>query len=429
MAAPPGVRPRPRVFYGWYIVAAHMALHFYFSVIFIYGMGAFFRPVTAQFGWTRAQYSVAAGLQRIEGSIASPVVGLLVDRIGSRRIVLVGVVLATIGMALLSRMGSLWTFYTAYLVVALGMSGVVGIPFMAAAAKWFDRQRGRAMGLMFSGATFSGLLIPVLVLAIEQLGWRMTMLISAGGILTVGLPAAFVVRDRPEPYGYLPDGDLADEADPSAARTPGPSAAAPLPGIRVAEALRMRSFWVLTIIFGLTSMGPGAMFLHQIPYFESIGFSSTAAGTTVATFTLLSGFGRIGAGWLMDYVERRMVVIGLVTLNVVGFLVLLGVSEYWHTVVYALLFGIAFGGMIPARPILTAAYYGTRAFGTITGLMQSLAVVGGVAAPVLMGWVFDTTGSYRPAILALTAVVAFAIPITLLLPKSRAPRAAPAARP
>jgi sugar phosphate permease len=394
-----------------------MALHFYFSVIFIYGMGAFFRPITVQLGWTRAQYSVAAGLQRIEGSIASPVVGLLVDRIGSRRIVFVGITLATIGMVLLSRMQSLFGFYSAYIVVALGMSGVVGIPFMAAAARWFNRRRGRAMGLMFSGATFSGVLIPVLVLSIESLGWRDTMLISAAGILVVGIPAVLIVRDRPEPYGYLPDGDAPVADDDQAT---GSAAAPPQQGIRVADALRMRSFWVLTLIFGLTSMGPSAMFLHQIPYFESIGFSATAAGTTVATFTLLSGLGRVGAGFLMDFVERRMVVIGLVSLNVLGFLVLVWVSEYWHTIVYALLFGVAFGGMIPARPILTAAFYGTRAFGTITGLMQSLAVVGGVAAPVLMGWVFDTTGSYRPAILTITGVVSLAIPVTLLLPKSRA---------
>ncbi len=417
MAEPPGARTRPRVFYGWYIVGAHMALHFYFSVIFIYGMGAFFRPITVQLGWTRAQYSVAAGLQRIEGSIASPVVGLLVDRIGSRRIVFVGITLATIGMVLLSRMQSLFGFYSAYIVVALGMSGVVGIPFMAAAARWFNRRRGRAMGLMFSGATFSGVLIPVLVLSIESLGWRDTMLISAAGILVVGIPAVLIVRDRPEPYGYLPDGDAPVADDDQAT---GSAAAPPQQGIRVADALRMRSFWVLTLIFGLTSMGPSAMFLHQIPYFESIGFSATAAGTTVATFTLLSGLGRVGAGFLMDFVERRMVVIGLVSLNVLGFLVLVWVSEYWHTIVYALLFGVAFGGMIPARPILTAAFYGTRAFGTITGLMQSLAVVGGVAAPVLMGWVFDTTGSYRPAILTITGVVSLAIPVTLLLPKSRA---------
>jgi fucose permease len=189
--------------------------------------------------------------------------------------------------------------------------------------------------------------------------------------------------------------------------------------LRVGESLSTRSFWILTLIFGLTAMGPGAMFLHQIPYFESIGFSKAAAATTFATFSVLSGLGRLGAGWLMDYVDRRAVVAGLVLLNVLGFLVLAGTTAYWHTVVYALLFGTAFGGMIPARPILTSALYGTRAFGAITGLMQSLAVVGGVAAPVMMGMVFDSTGSYKPAILVITALVALAIPLTALLPRSK----------
>ena len=416
-AAPPRAGVRPRIFYGWYIVAAHMALHFYFSVIFVYGMGAFLKPITAHFGWTRAQYSLAAGLQRIEGSVASPIIGVLVDRIGSRRIVFVGIILATAGMGLLSTTQTLWMFYAFYLLVALGMSGTMGIPFTTAAARWFNRLRGRAMGMMFAGATFSGLLIPALVFGIESLGWRAMMQIAAAGILVVGVPGFLIVRDRPEPYGYLPDGAVPDasEGHPPVRGAPMPA----LPGLSVGEALRTRSFWLLTLIFGITSMGPGAMFLHQIPYFESIGFSAAAAGSTIATFTLLSGFGRIGAGWLMDYVERRMVVMGLIVLNVVGFVVLLNVTEYWHTVVYALSFGVAFGGMIPARPILTSAYYGTRAFGTLTGLMQSLAVVGGVAAPVLMGWVYDNTGSYKSAILAMTGIVTIAIPLTFLLPRSR----------
>ena len=117
----------------------------------------------------------------------------------------------------------------------------------------------------------------------------------------------------------------------------------------------------------------------------------------------------------MDYVDRRLVLAILVSLNVLGFLILLNVTAYWHTVVYALFFGVSFGGALPARPVFTSAYYGTRAFGAITGLMQSLSVVGGVAAPVLMGWVFDQTGSYRYAIILLTFIIGLALPLTLLI--------------
>ncbi len=413
-------RRRPPLFYGWYIVMGHMAVHFYLGAVFIYGMSAFLTPMTTLLRWSRAQFSIAAGLQRLEGSVASPVVGFIVDRFGPRRVILVGAVLASVGMLAMSQVHSLWAFYAAYVVVALGMSSTIGIPFTAAVANWFRRRRGRAMGVMFSGPILSGPMVPLLVIAIEAWGWRPAMAATSLGMLLILLPAGALVRHRPEPYGYLPDGDdpnraAVDASRPSAAPT---SAEA---GLRVRDALRMRSFWVLTVIFGLTAMGPGAMFLHQIPYFESIGFSRAEAASTFATFSVLSGFGRIGAGWLMDYVERRMVVAALVLLNVVGFLVLVATTEYWHTVLYALLFGTAFGGMIPARPILTSVLFGTRAFGAITGLMQSLAVVGGVAAPVVLGMVYDTTGSYKPAILAITALVALAIPLTLLLPRSRGP--------
>ena len=119
----------------------------------------------------------------------------------------------------------------------------------------------------------------------------------------------------------------------------------------------------------------------------------------------------------MDYVDRRLVLAILSALTVAGFIVLIFTTQYWHTLVYALIFGVAFGGSIPAHPILTSEYFGTRAFGSITGLMQSLAVVGGVIAPVLMGWVFDTTGTYKPAVLGLTAAIACAIPLALFLPK------------
>ena len=411
-------RHKSPVFYGWFIVAGHMAVHFYLGAVFIYGMSAFLGPMTSSMGWTRAQFSVAAGLQRLEGSVASPVVGFIVDRFGPRRVILAGGVLATAGLLLMSQVHTLWAFYGAYVVVALGMSSTIGIPFTAAAVNWFSRRRGRAMGIMFSGPIVSGPVVPLLVVAIQAWGWRTAMAVVALGTLLVVLPAGAAVRHRPEPYGYRPDNDdpPADEPDRPGSGAPPPTAVASL---RVGEALSTRSFWVLTLIFGLTAMGPGAMFLHQIPYFESIGFSKATAATTFATFSVLSGLGRLGAGWLMDYVDRRAVVAGLVLLNVLGFLVLAGTTAYWHTVVYALLFGTAFGGMIPARPILTSALYGTRAFGAITGLMQSLAVVGGVAAPVVMGMVFDSTGSYKPAILAITALVALAIPLTALLPISK----------
>ena len=415
MATASTFRRQPRVFYGWYIVMAHIAVHFYMAVSFTYGTGVFMIPIIAETGWTRAQFSLASGLQRMQWSGVAPLVGLLVDRIGSRKVVIVGVSLVVGGFVLLSRVETLVMFYVAYLVLGAGWVGIVGIPFTAAAVNWFRRKRGRAMGIIFLGGTFAGLFLPLVVLAINQWGWRTTMLLLGVGFLAVGLPAVMVVRSRPEPYGYLPDGESSSE--PVGRDISGRASTPSLYGLSVRQAIRTRSFWLLTLTFGLLHMGPGAMFLHQVPYFEGVGFSATQAASTIATFTLLSGIGRIGGGWLMDYVDRRIVLAGLVVLSVLGFIVLLNVTQYWHSVVYALLFGLSFGASIPAQPIFISLYYGTRAFGAISGLTQSLTVVGGVTAPVLMGWVYDTTGAYEPAIIALTVVISLAIPLALLLPK------------
>ena len=410
-----GPKHQPRIFYGWYIVAAHMLFHFYMSVVFVYGMSVFLSPITMQMGWTRAQFSMAAGLQRIEGSIASPVIGFVVDRFGPRKVILTGVLSILVGVILLSQIQSLPLFYGSYLLIALGMSATIGIPFSTPVAKWFRRKRGTAMGLMFVGATFSGLFLPLLVFGIDQLGWRTTLLFCSVGIVGIGLPAAWIVRSKPEDFGYLPDGDP-QPAEGNNSLTANPISS--VYGLTVSQAIRLRTFWVLTIIFGLISMGPSAMFLHQVPYFESIGFSAATASTTIATFTLLSGIGRVGTGWLMDKIDSRFVLAGLSILSVSAFILLTFTTEYWHTLIYSLLFGLSFGGSIPARPILTSEYFGTKAFGSITGLMQSLGVVGGFAAPVLMGLGFDSTGSYTTAILIIASIIAISIPLPIFLPKS-----------
>ena len=233
----------------------------------------------------------------------------------------------------------------------------------------------------------------------------------------LGIPATFVVRDNPEAYGSTPDGDtptiLQTNSEDQLEKQPVSS----IYGSTVTEAIRTPAFWILATIFGLLAMSTSAMFIHQVPYFESIGFSRAAATTTIAPFTLLSGIGRLGFGWIMDYIDPKIALAGLSVLTVIGLLSLLFITEYWHTLIYALVLGIAFGGSIPARPILTSEYFGTRAFGSITGLMQSLGVIGAFIAPVLMGYVFDSTGSYRAAILILSGLIAVAIPLALVLPK------------
>jgi MFS family permease len=166
-------------------------------------------------------------------------------------------------------------------------------------------------------------------------------------------------------------------------------------------------------------MGTSALIVHLIPYFESIGFTRAQGASVLGFYTVLSIFGRLGGGWIMDYVDKRLVLAGLLVCQVIGLLILANVTTYWQTVPFALFYGVAFGGMIPSTSFIVSAYFGTRSFGTIQGFMNAATAGTGMIAPVLMGWIFDKTQSYVPAIIILMAVAAAAIPLTFF---ARPPR-------
>ena len=140
-------RNRPRIFYGWYIVAAGMGIHLWISIVWIYGMQVFFTPIVQTFGWSRAAISGAFAMQRLEGSIVSPIEGFLVDKYGPRKMVMIGGFISGLGLISLSFMTTIWMFYLSVLLVSLGNSAASGIPRNWAIVQWFKRIRGRALGI------------------------------------------------------------------------------------------------------------------------------------------------------------------------------------------------------------------------------------------------------------------------------------------
>lgn len=419
---------RRRIFPGWYVVGGAMVIHFSVSVAFVYGFQAFFNPITQHFGWPRTVTAGAFSLQRLEGGFVSPIAGLLVDRVGTRSMAVAGVLLIGGGLVVLSQIQEAWHYYLGFIVISLGMSATFA-SFPAAVVHWFVRMRGRALGVMSSGPIPSGLFVPLVVLLIEVVGWRNALLLLGLAFVAIGLPAATFIRHHPQTYGYRPDGDPVED-DPgttgqlqAAASTPGPqdrTRHGAASGLSIRQAVTSPAFWLLALIFGVHQMGPGALFVVQIPYFESIGFSSQAAASTLGVFTVLSGIGRLGAGYLMDKWDRKKIVAGLMASNAVGLLVLVNITDYWMVFPFALFFGIAFGGMIPGRSILISEYFGIRNFASVQGIINSVDVVFGIATPFIVGLSFDLAGSYQPAFLGIAILIALSTPLPLLLRKPRA---------
>ncbi len=413
---------RSRIFYGWYIVGASVALNFYLSLAFFNGFQVFFLPILREFSWTRALTSGAFSLRQVETGLLAPAIGFLVDRWGPRPVILLGVAFSGLGMILMGFINSVWTFYLAFLIISLGMSGAShGVSWVTAVGNWFSRKRGQALGIAMLGPVISGPLLVTIAIMEEAIGWRTSVIVLGIGMWIVGFPLGLVARSRPEDYGYLPDGATPNELDSESTSGRDDGRYENYWGVTARQAMASREFWVMTILFGAQFVGIGGLMVHLIPLAEDIGYSSAQAAIIMGMVFFLSGIGRIGAGTFADRLDQRLVLISLIVFQAVGIMVLsqIGTPGFWRIASFALLFGIGFGGTIPLRPFLIRRIFGARAFGSIQGLMQGIAIAAGVVSPVLYGYIFDVRESYDLALYLSVAIVVSVIPLVFLLSPPR----------
>ena len=189
---------RSKVFYGWYIVGACLLITLYTSGVIFFGFTAVFEPIAEEFGWSYAQISLVASLRGAEIGLLAPIVGILVDRWGPRRLIFGGSILACMGFLLLSRVSSLAMFYGAFALIAMGMSTCTQTVVMAAVGNWFQRKLGIATGIVVSGYGLGGIIVPVVTKLIDVLRWRMTMVTVGLGMLVTVLPLSLIFRHKPE---------------------------------------------------------------------------------------------------------------------------------------------------------------------------------------------------------------------------------------
>lgn len=348
-----------------------------------------------------------------------PLGGYLVDRYGPRRMMLIGSSLMGLGFLALSQVGSLPMFYVVFLgMISLGMSVGIRVPALVAPANWFVQKRGRALGIATSGGGLGGIFVPVLGWLIVSVGWRTTAVMAGLLVWVVALPMATVLRRSPEEYGLLPDGvradastaddgtDVAEESDEAA--------------YTLGRALRLPVFWFLAIVLGLRQLAIGAIALHQVPFLVDIGIRPELAATVLGLTAVMSILGRLGFGWLADRSPKRLVMAATMALVALGALILANVSEWWHLFFFVPVYAVGWGGGATVMFAVRAEYFGRKAFGTISGAMDSVQMFGLVLGPVFAGLVYDVTGSYYPAFLtfAVSAGIAALAMVFLRPPKN-----------
>lgn len=392
-----------KAFYGWWIVGACFLIMFYVGGAVFYGFTAFFEPIRREFGWSYMQISFAASLRGLEMGLFAPIVGFLVDRFGSRTLIFLGTIVVGLGLILLSRTQSLAMFYGSFLLIAFGAGGCTLVVTMAVVANWFRRKVGIALGVMASGVGVSGLIVPLIVYLIDVYGWRVTLAVLGAGMWILGIPLSFVIRDRPEKYGYLPDGEVSRESL-SSTETNGEGVE-----IGLREALRKRAFWYLNIVEAIRMLTVSSVIIHVMPYLSSIDAPRATAGIVAGAIPLFSIMGRFGFGWLGDAFDKRHVMAWTFGFISVGMLAFCYMKAVWIVLVFLLIFSPGYGGGIVLRGAILREYFGRDSFGKILGVTYGSGAIGGIIGPTLAGWAFDTLGNYHIVWLIFCGLNALAI--------------------
>jgi OFA family oxalate/formate antiporter-like MFS transporter len=384
-----------KIFYGWWIALACSLIGLYVGGIVFFGFTAFFEPIREEFGWSYAQISIAASLRGLETGIFAPLVGFLVDRFGPRKLILWGTITVGFGLILLSLTQSLAMFYASFLLIGFGAGGCTSVVTMTAVANWFRRKVGLALGVMGSGIGAGGLMVLLIVGLIDLYQWRPTLIILGLGMWALGIPLSLVVRNRPEHYGYLPDGEV------SSPHVQAHDMQAKGAEISLRQAVKMRSFLYLNIAEIIRIMTLMAVFTHVMPYLSSVGMPRATAGLVAGIIPVIGIIGRFGLGWLGDVFDKRYV-LAMATASIsLGLLAFSYVQVRWAIIPFLLLFPIGHGGSMVVRGSIVREYFGRDSFGKMIGVIMGSAAVGGIIGPTLAGWVFDTVGSYHPIWLVL----------------------------
>ncbi|MFC1953624.1 MFS transporter [Chloroflexota bacterium] len=384
----------PKVFYGWWIVIASLFTGLYVGGVVFYGFTAIFEPIANEMGWSYAQVSFAASLRGLEMGILAPLIGILTDLWGPRKIILIGAIVTGVGLFLLGYVTSLVTFYGVFALISIGMSGCTMTVLMTAVANWFHKKVGLATGLAVSGFGFGGLLVPVMVKLIEVYEWRMAVSILAFGMFLTIIPLSFVFRHKPEQYGYLTDGQKEDQVIP--ANETGTSHNIEV-DIKINRALKSSTFWQISLSFMFHVMLVNATVTHVMPYLSSIGISRSVSSLVATGIPLTSIIGRLGLGWLGDKRNKKQVTAGAFIMMGSGLFcfALATTAGAWILVPFIILFGIGYGGANSLRPSLVREYFGRTSFGTVFGSIIGASMIGSIIGPVLAGWAYDNWGSYQ----------------------------------
>jgi MFS family permease len=418
-----------RFYYGWVIVAISFFTLF-FSLGIRFSFGVFFIAILKEYGWSRGATAGAFSLAMVVHAIFAPVTGAIVDRFGPRKLFPIGSVFLIMGLMAASQITAIWHLYLFFgVAVAIGINTISYSPHMALIPRWFVRKRGLAAGLVLSGIGMGTLVIvPLVELIIDKMGWRSAFLILAGIILGIVLPmTALFQRRSPEEVGQYPDGiapgstrNLSTENEKENERMPtfnGPEQ------WTFKAALCTRAFWCMFSVVFCNGFLMNMLLVHQAIHTVDVGYSKMVAASMVGMVGLIGSIGGILCGHLSDRAGREISYTLGSAAAFVGVLLFMSIRDttsLWMLYAFVILYGAGYGSMGPMTASTTGDLFPGNSVGRILAMQSVGFGMGGALGPYLGGYFYDQMGSYFiPFLLLLASIFWGVLGIWMAAPRHR----------
>jgi len=370
--------------------------------------GVFFNPLITEFGWSRATISGASSMAFFLMGLLSIFVGRLNDRVGPRIIMTITGIFFGLGLLLMSRLDFVWQLYLFYgVVVGIGLSSI-DVVALTTIARWFDKKRGMMTGIVKVGTGAGYLICPIgASLLISNYGWRTTYIIIGSAVLIILVSIAQLLKR--DPSTLSPVEDLQTKkvvCEPNSADE----------GFSLSEVLCTRHFWTICIanlVFVFCAM---IIVVHIIPHARDIKISVTNAASILSVIGGASIFSRIATGIAIDRIGSKKVMIFCFLLLTIALFWLSIAGSLWALTLFAVIYGLAHGGIFTVISPMVAEFFGISSHGIILGVVVFAGNLGGSVSPILAGLIFDATGGYGPVYGICLLMIALGLALLISLP-------------
>lgn len=413
-------RPRifPHVYYGYWVLAISFLCLVVMNGIVGYSFSLYVKPLSAEFGWSRAAIMAGATISFLVMGLSAPLVGRAVSRLGARKVIPFGALILGLSYFFLSNTHELWQFYISYTLTGIGAGSMGMVPTSMVISDWFRERRGLAIGILGSGIGVGGFFMPLLVGAffIPTLGWRASYLLSGILIASLIIPLSIlVIRTRPSDMGHI-----ANELSRPDKGNKNETATSNLPerGLNLKEALRTRTFWLMVVAFATFSFANASIMQNHVPHLQDIQIPTAIAATALSAVGIGSAIGKFGFGWLCDFIQSKYTLVIGICCQITSVLILMNMKSTSSVVsiwLYAGIFGLGIGSWLPAMSMTVSNIFGMASYGVIFGMMNLIFGVGGSLGPVVAGMIYDANQSYFWAFIMSFSLYAVSMPAILMV--------------